>query len=205
MTLLFKRTLDHGRGGSPARTVAALAVVAWALGGCAGVSGTPAASSMPSSPDLVHVDYNSFTDTTKVRTVLMPLTGDLQLYAGFRYPGEVMRQSPAEAYIVFQETSSSPRWRNPLGRSLELELNDSTQVSYEETEYLSDTLHGDNRLTLKVVEWVWVTIPAEAFRQIAEARRVEGKLSRTSFVLDERHTGALRALARRMVADSTTP
>jgi hypothetical protein len=155
--------------------------------------------------ELVQVDYNSFTDTTKVRTVLVPLVSGLEMYAGFRHPGRAMRESPREVYIVFQETSPAPRWGNPVGRALELVLDDSTRVRYDETAYLSDTLSGEGRLTFKVVEWVWVTLPAPEFQQIASAEKVEGKLSRTSFDFDARHRGALRALARRLEADSTAP
>jgi hypothetical protein len=155
--------------------------------------------------ELVQVDYNSFTDTTKVRTALVPLVSGLEIYAGFRYAGQAMRESPKEVYIVFQETSPTPRWKNPVGRALELVLDDSTRVRYDETAYLSDTLSGEGRITFKVVEWVWVTLPATEFQQIASAGKVEGRLSRTNFDFDDRHRGALRALARRLEADSTAP
>ncbi|HJU65287.1 MAG TPA: hypothetical protein VJ596_06390 [Gemmatimonadaceae bacterium] len=183
----------------------AVVTIAAVLAGCSVVQGGGGAQSGPDPVELVQVDYNSYTDTTKVRTVLLPVVADLEMYAGFRFLGQSIRESPKEVYLVFQETSPTPRWHNPVGRGLELVLNDSTRVRYDETHYLSDTLSGDSRITLKVVEWVWVTVPAPEYQQIAAAEKVEGRLSRTSFNFDERHRGALRALLRRMAADSTAP
>ena len=206
MTELFERSFHDPRPRRlPHRTAAALAAAAMAavLVGCSVIQRGTQSGDNP--VELIQADHNSFTDTTKVRTALIPLVGGVEMYAGFRFLGRSMRDSPEEVYIVFQETSPTPRWHNPVGRALELVLDDSTRVRYDETQYLSDTLSGDSRITLKVVEWVWVTLPAPEFEQIASAEKVEGKLSRTTFDFDDRHRGALRALARRLKPDSTAP
>jgi hypothetical protein len=204
MTELFDRSF-HDRPAPRARSWGVAVLIAAAMTTLAACSVIQRGSApLGDQPlELVLVDYNSFTDTTKVRTALVPLASGLEMYAGFRYRGQSMRESPKEVYIVFQETSPAPRWENPVGRALELVLDDSTRVRYDETEYLSDTLSGEGRLTFKVVEWVWVTLPAPEFQQIAKAEKVEGKLSRTSFDFDDRHRGALRALSRRLEANST--
>lgn len=147
--------------------------------------------------DLVTEQYDPATDTTRVRTTPMPVLGSLEIYAGFKYAGQVAPAAPSVA-LVFQETSAAPIWENPIGRGLTLILDDTARVSVERTFYRQDVIDRGGPVTLKVIEWVWADLSVDTFTRISRANKIVGTIARTDFSLGPKHITVFRELARRL-------
>ncbi|MDQ3699102.1 MAG: hypothetical protein M3373_13950 [Gemmatimonadota bacterium] len=189
-------------GVAPSARAAAVVVAigAWFLGGaCArGRAVGSGQSGVTERGDLIEVEYDRNADSIFVRTVTIPLAGGLELYAGFAVRDAAVPEPAAVVNFVFQQVSAREQWSEAQGRSLTLVLDDTVRIAFAETEYRRHVLEGRGAVTLRVIEWIWVPIPATTFERLASAAKVEGTLDRTRFVLTSEHLAAMRELARRL-------
>ena len=200
MSALRHQTATPRPAGTRPPVAAVLVAVVLACGGGGCASARPATV----LADYVSASYDPAADTTRVRTTLMPVAGNVQMYAGFSFAGEVLTAPPPRVRIVFQETSAGARWQDPRGRSLVLRVDDTARVVVAETQYRRHTLAGRGPLTARVTEWVWASVPAETFERIASATRVEGTIGATRFALKPQQLTVLRQLTQRFAPRSTT-
>ena len=165
------------------------------------ITSRPATSSLSG---LVTASYDSTADSTRVRSAVVPVRGDLKMYAGYRFAGAAPTEGPMLVYLVFQESSPAPTWESPHGRTLELWVNDKDKVRIERTEYMRRTGYERGPLKVDITEWVWATMPAETFAKIAGAKKVEGRLGTRYFEFGTQQLETLRELASSLPATSST-
>ena len=182
---------------SPRLTIAATPLLTTLLlAACASRQTWHTASPGAIASDSIRAEYDADTDTTWVRTPPMPLGGGLDLYASFRFPGDVLSRPPAEVRLVFQQMSAGPRWHSASGRTLVLWLDDTARVAVDSTSYQRDVRAGRGPVTARVMEWVWAGIPTDDFRRLAGASKIEGTIASTHFTLRPEQIATLRELAR---------
>lgn len=143
------------------------------------------------------VRYDKFDDQTLVRVGPFFLSADLlnpsnnfQMMAAFSYAGQSNGQ-PVEQYeLVF--ISNGQDWSFLDDRDLKA-IVDGERKSFGEAKRKGDI--GRNWLgEVRVKEALFVTVPAEDFRKISEAKKVEMRLGRKEFKLKDEHLQAFRDL-----------
>ena len=148
-------------------------------------------SSLPSEPvptPEITTTYDRIGNYTVVAADQFDL-GGLKLRVSFFYPGGVLR-TPEE--VSFHFSRSATTWQYLTYRPVTVLLDDTTRLDLGKASHDGSVHRGS------VLEQMFVKVHTVNFMQIAQAKKVEGRIGTTDFQLTPAQVAALRALVRRM-------